>query len=76
MGGRKAVSTGRKENKDGNKTETVHNVDNLKVSVHNTASSELHSKPSTNVTGTPTKAARSANPRLTNFIWHGIGGGV
>jgi hypothetical protein len=52
------------------------NVDNLKVSVHNLARYELHSKLSTNVIGTPTKAARSVNPRLTNFIWHGIGGGV
>jgi hypothetical protein len=63
------------ENKDGNKTLYI-NVDNLKASVHNIASSELNSKPSTNVSGTPSTAARSVNPHWMNFIWHGVGGGV
>ena len=60
----------------GTRQELYINVDNLKVFVHNIARSELNSKPSTNATGTTTKSARSVNLRLTNFIWHGIGGGV
>jgi len=52
------------------------NVDDLKASVHNIASSKLNSKPSTNVSSTPSTAARSVNPRWMTFIWHGIGGGV